>query len=224
MTNDPAARLRDEIHDKLRARSDAGLNTYGKPINAVADHRDWLQMAEEELLDGLVYIEAARIKRKNQVRGYLITIGEQAHRIRELEGGGGDLPTRVKAWLVKAFGEAVALDKSQRNHRFLEEALELVQSLGCTREECHALVDYVYGRPIGEPFQEAGGALLTLAGLCAANDIPMAKAGDTELARVWSKIDLIRLKQASKPTGSPLPGSVELVSPSEGGKAEKDAG
>ena len=40
-------------------------------------------------------------------------------------------------------------------HRFLEEALELVQACGATASEAHQLVDYVYGRPVGEPAQEA---------------------------------------------------------------------
>ena len=56
----------------------------------------------------------------------------------------------VKKWTWECFGEKIATDKLQRNHRFLEEALELVQACDCTREEAHMLVDYVYGRPVGE--------------------------------------------------------------------------
>lgn len=111
----------------------------------------------------------------------------------------------VKPWLLACFGEAIANDKTERNHRFLEEALELVQATGCTQSEAHQLVDYVFSRPVGEPTQEAGGVMVTLAALCLAHQLDMHKAGDTELARIWVKIEQIRTKQAAKPRHSPLP-------------------
>ena len=116
-----------------------------------------------------------------------------------------ELQERVGDWVEAAFGSEVAADKVERNHRFLEESLELVQSIGCTAEEAHQLVDYVFGRPKGHPFQETGGVLLTLAALCNANRLNMAQAGETELHRVYRKIDQIRAKQAAKPKHSPLP-------------------
>lgn len=113
---------------------------------------------------------------------------------------------RVQPWMMACFGEKIAGDREERNHRFLEEALELVQSTGCTAHEAHQLVDYVYGRPIGEPHQEVGGVMVTLAALCLANALDMHEAGETELARVWTKVEAIRAKQAAKPKHSPLPG------------------
>ena len=112
---------------------------------------------------------------------------------------------RVQPWLIECFGEAIASNREERNHRFLEEALELVQACDTTADEAHALVDYVFGRPVGEPSQEVGGVMLTLAALCLANGFDMEAAGATELDRVWSKIDQIRAKQAAKPENSPLP-------------------
>ena len=103
--------------------------------------------------------------------------------------------------LIAAYGD----DGTERNHRFLEEALELVQSLGCTQSEAHQLVGYVYGRPVGEPVQELGGVMVTLAALASCHDMDFEEAGETELARVWSKIDVIRAKQLAKPKHSPLP-------------------
>jgi len=100
----------------------------------------------------------------------------------------------------------VCRDGTERNHRFLEEALELVQSLGCTQSEAHQLVDYVFGHPVGEPMQELGGTMLTLSALASCHDMNLDHAGELELARVWAKIDLIRAKQAAKPKHSPLPG------------------
>lgn len=113
---------------------------------------------------------------------------------------------RVRPWMLACFGEQIAADATERNHRFLEEALELVQSCGCAAGEAHQLVDYVYGRPVGERAQEVGGVMVTLAALCLAQVIDMHEAGETELARIWTKVDAIRAKQAAKPKNSPLPG------------------
>lgn len=114
---------------------------------------------------------------------------------------------RVHLWLLACFGETIARDREERNHRFLEETLELVQSLGCSASEAHQLVDYVFGRPVGEPAQEVGGAMVTLAALCLANGLDMHADGETELARVNNPEILlkIRAKQAAKPKHSPLP-------------------
>ncbi len=112
---------------------------------------------------------------------------------------------RVQPWLMECFGPTIAGDREERNHRFLEEALELVQSCDCSASEAHQLVDYVFGRPVGEPAQEVGGVMVTLAALCLANGLDMHAAGETELARIWTKVEAIRAKQAAKPKHSPLP-------------------
>ena len=112
---------------------------------------------------------------------------------------------RVAAWLAACFTPAICADIVERNHRFLEESLELVQSLGCTASEAHQLVDYVFNRDVGEPHQEVGGTMVTLAALCSAAQLDMATCGETELARVWTCIEKIRAKQAAKPKHSPLP-------------------
>lgn len=112
----------------------------------------------------------------------------------------------VKPWLLECFGEEIANNKTERNHRYLEESLELVQSTGCTQEEAYQLVDYVFNRPVGEPTQEVGGAMVTLAALCLAHKMDMHDAGNVELARIWTKMEQIRAKQASKPRRGPLPG------------------
>jgi len=112
---------------------------------------------------------------------------------------------RVLPWMMACFGEAISNDLQERNHRFFEEATELVQSTGMTRSEAHQLVDYVYGRPLGEPAQEVGGVMVTLAALCLAAKMDMHAAGETELARIWTKVEQIRAKQAAKPKHSPLP-------------------
>jgi len=112
---------------------------------------------------------------------------------------------RVEQWLEACFPSAVRSDRAERTHRFLEEALELAQANGCSEEDAHALVKYVFGRPEGRPDQEVGGVMVTLAGLCSASDINMDEAGNRELERNWERIELIRAKQRAKPHGSPLP-------------------
>ncbi len=112
---------------------------------------------------------------------------------------------RVGAWMLECFGAVIAADRMERNHRFTEEALELVQACGATAHECHQLVDYVFGRDVGEKRQEVGGVMVTLAALCSAQDLDMDKAGEREIARAWTVIDQIRAKQEAKPKFSPLP-------------------
>jgi hypothetical protein len=77
---------------------------------------------------------------------------------------------RVDEWVQVCFGEQISKDKVERNHRFLEEALELVQSLDCTKSEAHQLVDYVFDREKGEPQQECGGVSDSVFGYCRRQD------------------------------------------------------
>ncbi|WP_342705198.1 hypothetical protein OHZ10_29410 [Burkholderia arboris] len=123
--------------------------------------------------------------------------------------------SRVRLWMLECFGAEISADRAERNHRFLEEALELVQACGCTASEAHQLVDYTFGRPAGESGQEVGGVMVTLAALCLANGLEMHTAGETELARITvpETIAKIRAKQASKPKHSPLPGASEPRTP-----------
>lgn len=123
------------------------------------------------------------------------------------------LQQRVQPWLMACFGKEIAGDRQERNHRFLEEALELVQACGCTAHEAHQLVEYVFGRPVGEKDQEVGGVMITLAALCLANDLNMHEAGERELARIWTMVEKIRAKQAAKPKHSPLPAASEPRAP-----------
>ena len=113
---------------------------------------------------------------------------------------------RVDEWMRHCFGREIARDATERNHRFLEEGLELVQALGCTASEAHQLVDYVFGRPAGEPHQEVGGVMVCLAALCTAAGMDMSGAAEDELLRVWTMAGKIRAKHAGKPRFSPLPG------------------
>lgn len=125
--------------------------------------------------------------------------------MKSIKSFNGTFQNRVWQWIVKCFGRETASDCIERNHRFLEEALELVQSCGCTRREASQLVEYVFNRPAGEVDQEVGGVLVTLAALCQAKKTSMSNCGEVELQRIWGKMDQIRAKQSMKPRYSPLP-------------------
>ena len=84
--------------------------------------------------------------------------------------------------MQECFGPVISADTVERYHRFIEEALELVQACGGTREDCHTLVDYVFNRPVRDPVQEMSGVMVTLAALCLTQHLKMHGAGETELA------------------------------------------
>src|SRR6185312_4381635 len=95
------------------------------------------------------------------------------HRIHRAGSCAVTFQQRVQGWMWECFGLVISRDRTERNHRFLEEALELVQAAGCTQNEAHQLVDYVFNRPIGELNQEIGGVMVTLAAFCSAHDADM---------------------------------------------------
>lgn len=121
----------------------------------------------------------------------------------ETEAGFQD---RVGTWLLECFGPEVAGDITERGDRFLEEVLEILQAHGYDPGRVAPLVAYVFGRAVGEPFQEMGGVMVTLAAFGHAAGIDMNQAGEAELARIWTKIEQMREKQASKKgIATPLP-------------------
>lgn len=112
----------------------------------------------------------------------------------------------VGLWLLECFGEEIAEDKLERADRFIEEALELAQTNpDFNAVRAHALVDYVFNRDVGEPVQEVGGVMVTLAALCNTVGIDVQEAMNTEVTRIWTKVEQIRAKQKTKPVGSALP-------------------
>jgi hypothetical protein len=120
---------------------------------------------------------------------------------------------RVRRWVVECFGGEILRDSKERTYRFLEEALELGQAAGATKEDALRLVDYVYSRPPGWIPQEVGGILVTLAAYCECQCISMEGCGEEELSRCWKNLDKIRAKNLAKkivgPSISPLPGNPE---------------
>lgn len=112
---------------------------------------------------------------------------------------------RVQPWMLACFGEEISADRVERGDRLLEEVFELLQSGGYDPARVLPLRDYVWSRDAGEPSQEVGGVEVTLAAYCLAHSLDMHAAGETELERIWTKVEQIRAKQAAKPKHSPLP-------------------
>jgi len=129
----------------------------------------------------------------------------ERRRIAERALDASSFQQRVGHWMQACFGPAISADRLERGDRLLEEVLELLQSGDYPAERVAALAGYVWSRPAGVPAQEVGGVKVTLAAYCLAHEIDMHEAGETELARIWTKVEAIRAKQAAKPTGSALP-------------------
>jgi len=106
---------------------------------------------------------------------------------------------RVHLWVLACFGIEKTTSAHERNLRFIEEALELVQANGMTEEKAHELVTYVFARPIGVVHQEIGGVMTTLAALASAAGFDMMEEGERELTRVQPLIDKIRERNLTKP-------------------------
>lgn len=109
------------------------------------------------------------------------------------------LQRQVHDWLLKCFGPELANDPGERNLRFLEEALELVQACGGSARQAHGIVDYVFSRPAGARQQELGGVLVTLAALAAIHRLDMNLCVKAELAEISERIAAIRVKRMSEP-------------------------
>lgn len=117
----------------------------------------------------------------------------------------------VADWMGQCFLPSLYSNMTERGDRLLEEVLELLQAHGYDRARVPTLVDYVFGRPVGEPAQEVGGVMVTLAGYCWVAGLDMHAAGDAELTRISQPevMAKIRAKQEAKNAlhfDTPLPG------------------
>ncbi len=106
----------------------------------------------------------------------------------------------VSEWIKTCFPADVCDDMRERGDRVLEEVLELLQSHGYDRRRVAPLVQYVYERPVGEPKQEMGGVMVTLAAYARAARLGMYACANEELSRIRSVevIAKIRKKQELK--------------------------
>lgn len=140
----------------------------------------------------------------SHVLGELRTVVDNAKTL-----GAKPFQKRAAYWAKKCFGEFQATDTRERNQRFAEEALELVQACGMTKREAVGAVNYVYGRPLGEKRQEVGGTYTTLALLCQAHGIDMVGEGERDLLEIDNAETTERIR--TKRMGKPDFGEVEQI-------------
>jgi hypothetical protein len=139
---------------------------------------------------------------------------ERVALVGELMPRGNTFQRGVSSWMDQCFIPSLYSNMTERGDRLLEEVLELLQSHGYDRTRVATLVDYVYSRPVGDPRQEVGGVMVTLAGYCWIAKIDMQAEGDRELARITQPdvMARIRAKQEAKAAiefDTPLPGNPE---------------
>lgn len=104
----------------------------------------------------------------------------------------------VKNWLHATFPKEDWSNVEERQLRFIEEAIELVQAAGLNKQQVNNMVDYVYNRAAGAVGQEIGGVAVTFAALCVAMDLDMTDLADRELDRCWYNKEKIAAKQMRK--------------------------
>lgn len=103
---------------------------------------------------------------------------------------------RTLAWVQAAFGVDTV---EQRGLRMLEEAIELYQAAGCDQAQAHALIDYVFSRPVGQVAQELGGLGVTLLALAATAGLSADQEEQREVERVLSKpLEHFKARNAAK--------------------------
>lgn len=90
-------------------------------------------------------------------------------------------------WAVRCFGVDHVINTRERSMRFIEEAIELCQSLGLSQNECTKVMRMVYSRKKGETNQEVGGVMITLMVLCESHDIDLVNSTRDELSRILNK-------------------------------------
>lgn len=106
----------------------------------------------------------------------------------------------VASWVVTTLGPDVARNGRERALRLAEEVAELCQAVGLGKDQLHALVEYVYSRPVGVVAQEVGGVVVTLAALTEALGLNLAECANRELRRIHEPevVERVRRRQAEK--------------------------
>lgn len=107
---------------------------------------------------------------------------------------------RIGQWVFKTFGNEVAGNAKERCLRLVEEAVELAQSCEVDPKQLHALIDYVYERPVGLHAQEIAGTMVTLAACAEALSVDLERVSLVEADRIETPeiTEKVRNRQAEK--------------------------
>lgn len=93
---------------------------------------------------------------------------------------------KLHRWVRETFGDKAATDRHERIARLLEEVVELAQAEALPGVKVKAIVDRVYGRPMGDPRAEVGGVAVTLLAYLASRDWSFVERLRTELDRIYA--------------------------------------
>lgn len=103
-------------------------------------------------------------------------------------------------WASRVFGDPLIND-NERAARVIEEAAEIAQCLGLSRERLDRIVDRTYNRPKGKIDQELGGMIITLETLAEYQNVNLREVAELEWQRViskpqrfWDKVIVEKLK------------------------------
>lgn len=101
----------------------------------------------------------------------------------------------------RLWGTTARHNIKERAQRFLEEAVELVQSCGLGAQDIPPIVQWVYNRETGPVDREVGGTMVTLAALCARIAVNLPEAAVMELNRLMDKSpEEMRKRHNNKPS------------------------
>lgn len=96
------------------------------------------------------------------------------------------LENRVREWVVSRIGPE-HMTTRERAMRLLEEAIELAQAEGVTREQVDCQVAYTYSSKPGDPRQEASGVAICLYGWASAAGATLQEIGLAEMERIEAR-------------------------------------
>ena len=111
----------------------------------------------------------------------------------------GDFQCGIADWITSCWDKNRLFHKRESNLRFAEEAIELMQAVGLSRDDVSSMQDYIYNRKKGDIDNEIGGVLVTLAGLATAHMINMEGVARDSLLSCWARSLHIRQKNETKP-------------------------
>ncbi|WP_414540882.1 hypothetical protein [Stenotrophomonas forensis] len=185
----------------------------GGPIMVSDPSGEWVRASDALAARQPVECETiAEVKAKLTPREWSIMLAAVGDALAARQPVGRSFQAGVAEWMGQCFLPSLYSNMTERGDRLLEEVLELLQAHGYDSARVPTLVDYVFGRPVGEPAQEVGGVMVTLAGYCWVAALDMHVAGDAELARISQPevMAKIRAKQEAKNAlhfDTPLPGN-----------------
>jgi NTP pyrophosphatase (non-canonical NTP hydrolase) len=90
---------------------------------------------------------------------------------------------RVRDWAYLVLSADEVDSREQRAIRLAEETIELAQACEVDKDTLHKLIDYVYSRPVGEPYQEFGGVSVCILAVANALCIDADLAEEAEVSR-----------------------------------------